>query len=536
MAQIPRNLLQLWGFKDDFGALPNNIASLRKENMKFLMELDPGWSFHLLGPSDVFRMLRHNFSAADSEVLIKAFSVGNAHWIQRVDMARFVALYVFGGLYIDLDVQITADLTPILEASVVITRGNSKSHIELDIVAARAGDRRVLELLRSQAGNVLKKRGEGLCPDASVSPTTGVHLVTAWCKRNNISGKPLADRFIVAKGRGSCKAILQTYNNQTWACTIKVSQPFFEVHHAASWCRSGQGLKKSAFKPTIKDKTSLGILKGWNAEKKTRLIQSEVDCSQFHPTVSIPKLQGLKKTGERKTLGNRKSCRATQLSLIRVTTGAFPAKDFPKLSTVSEVKKSTDNVRTKLARVLVNKDLNETRRKQLVEKISNSKTRIGLVEQALIDSKGQMTPALKRFLSYTHSAKTIKQWKTGVFKNTVFRNQWDPNNYKEKQISRLRMARGSFPVKDFPKLSSVAEANASTDTHRTKVARVLVNKDLTEKRREQILGEIVSLSLLTRVRQALIDSKGQMTPALKRYLKGGRSEGQLKRFKKCRNT
>ena len=183
MAQIPRNLLQLWGFKDDFGMLPQNIASLRKENMKFLMELHPGWSFHLLGPRDVFRMLRHHFSSADSEMLIKAFSVANAHWIQRVDMARFVALYVLGGLYVDLDVQITADLSPILEASVVITRGNSKSHIELDIVAAHAGDQRVLQLLRSQAGNVLKKRGEGLCPDASVSPTTGVHLVTAWCKK-----------------------------------------------------------------------------------------------------------------------------------------------------------------------------------------------------------------------------------------------------------------------------------------------------------------------------------------------------------------
>ena len=77
-------------------------------------------------------------------------------------------------------------------------------------------------------------------------------------------------------------------------------------------------------------------------------------------------------------------------------------------------------------------------------------------------------------------------------------------------------------MKDFPKLSSVAEANASTDTHRTKVARVLVNKDLTEKRREQILGKIASFSSLARVRQALIISKGQMTPALKRYLKVGR--------------
>ena len=90
--------------------------------MKFLMELHPGWSFHLLGPSDVFRMLRHNFSSDDSEMLIKAFSVANAHWIQRVDMARFVALYALGGLYVDLDVKITADLTALLETSVVMTQ------------------------------------------------------------------------------------------------------------------------------------------------------------------------------------------------------------------------------------------------------------------------------------------------------------------------------------------------------------------------------------------------------------------------------
>ena len=530
MAQIPRNLLQLWGFKDDFGALPNNIASLRKENMKFLMELHPGWSFHLLGPSDVFRMLRHNFSAADSEMLIKAFSVGNAHWIQRVDMARFVALYALGGLYVDLDVKIVDDLAAILEASVVITRGNSKSHIELDIVAAHSGDQRVLELLRSQARNVLKKRGEGLCPDASISPTTGVHLITAWCKKNKICGKPLADRFIVATGRGSCKAILQTYNNQTWACTIKVRQPFFEVHHAASWCRKGQGLQKSAFKPTIKDKSSLGLLKGWNAPKKKKDTEPEVACSEFHPTVSIPPVLN--------AVGNKNISRATQLSLLRVNPGSFPVKDFPKMSTVSEVKKSTETVRTKLARVLVNNDLNETRRAQLVEKMVTKPSKLlGLVQQALIDSKGQMTPVLRRFLAYSQSAKTRNQWKTGTFKNTVWRNQWDPDNSRDKQLSRLRKAKRAFPEKDFPKLSSVAEVKASSDTPRTKAALVLANKDLNENRREQLVGKIVKLKglLYRRIQQALIDGKGQMTPALRRFLKDGQSKAQLKSWKMRRN-
>jgi len=39
-----------------------------------------------------------------------AFSVSNSPWIQRVDMARFVVLYAMGGLYLDLDAQVTAPL------------------------------------------------------------------------------------------------------------------------------------------------------------------------------------------------------------------------------------------------------------------------------------------------------------------------------------------------------------------------------------------------------------------------------------------
>ena len=140
MALIPRRLVQLWGFKDDFGVLPKNIAALRKENMQFLMDLHPGWTFTLLGPAAVLEMIRRYFSSADSEMLVQAFSVKNILWIQRAHMARFVALYALGGLYVDLDVKINADPTSVLEASLVLTCGNSKSHVDIDIVAAQAGD------------------------------------------------------------------------------------------------------------------------------------------------------------------------------------------------------------------------------------------------------------------------------------------------------------------------------------------------------------------------------------------------------------
>ena len=99
-------------------------------------------------------------------------------------------------------------------------------------------------------------------------------------------------------------------------------------------------------------------------------------------------------------LRNQHNTLQTQLMLLRMAAGSFPEKEFPKLSTVSEVKESKDNKRTKVARVLVNKDLNETRRTELLGKITVKKgTTVRLVQNALIESKGQMTPALSCFLS-----------------------------------------------------------------------------------------------------------------------------------------
>ena len=394
MALIPRRLVQLWGFKDDFGVLPKEKAAQRKENMQFLMDLHPGWTFHLLGPAAVLDMIRLYFSSADSEMLHKAFLVKNLFWLQRAHMARFVALYALGGLYVDLDVKIKADLTSVLEASLVLTCGNSKSQVDLDIVAARAGDDRILELLRKQAGNILRQQGDGKCSDDFLSSSTGVQVITSWCKTNKLSAKPLADRFILARGGGQCKAVLKTYKKQTWACTIQVRQPFFEVHHGASRRRRDRCSEKTACKPTIKDKSSLGRLKGWNGQKKKNT-KSDAVSSASHSALSIPPILNV--------LQQQYHTLPTQLMLLREAAGSFPEKDFPKLSTMAEVKASKVNKRTKIACILVNKNLGETRRTELIGKITEKKgTTVRLVQNALIESKGQMTPALRRFLSVQH--------------------------------------------------------------------------------------------------------------------------------------
>ena len=403
MALIPRRIIHLWGFKDDCWNLPDHVSSLRKANIEFLMALNAGWSFALFSPADVLEIVNRYFKAKDAELIIKALSVANNHWIHRVDMARFVVLYAMGGLYLDLDVQINECLDDILSASLILTKGSGKSDVELDMVGAVAGDCRILDLLRKQSHNVLKKRGHGVCPDAAISLVTGVKVVTSWSRDHGLSAKPLANRFIVAKGRGACRAVLKTYENESWAATILVKKPFFVVHHSASWCRTGRGLKKSVFKPTIQDTSLLGSVKAWNTQKAYRLAKDETN--EFHPTISLPPVMDMIQKGN----GNLMS----QLSLLRAASGSFPEAEFQPLSTASALKASEDTQRMNLARALVTKVINEDRRLKLVSTIAERGGKLQKATmRALIKSKGVMTFGLRKFLQHTKSAATNKSWKT----------------------------------------------------------------------------------------------------------------------------
>ena len=399
---IPRRIIHLWGFKDDFWNLPDHVASLRKANIEFLTAQNAGWSCFLFSPTDVLGIVKRYFKAEDAELILKALSVANNHWIHRVDMARFVVLYAMGGLYLDLDVEINGCLDDLLSASLLLTKGSSKNDVELDIVGAVAEDCRILDLLRKQSHNLLKKRGHGVCPDAAISLVTGVKMVTAWSKEHGLSAKPLANRYIVAKGRGACRAVLKTHDHESWAATILVKNPFFVVHHSASWCRTGRGLKKSAFKPTIQDSSPLRSMKGWNAQQAYKLVKEVTN--EFHPTISLSPVMDMIDRGN----GNLMS----KLSLLRAASGSFPEADFQPLSTASALKASEDTLRMNLARALVTKVINEDRRIKLVSKITEKGGKLQRQTMtALIKSKGVMTSSLRKFLQNSNSAAKIKSWK-----------------------------------------------------------------------------------------------------------------------------
>ena len=399
---IPMRIIQLWGYKDDFNRLPEDMAALRKANIAFLLGCSARWSFELYGPTEALEIAARYFPATDSDLIIKALSISNCHWITQVDIARFVILYAFGGIYLDLDVLIKADLQDLLSASLLLTRGSTTSAVELDIAGAVAGDWRILELLRTQASNVLKRRGHGQCPAAGVSVTTGVKVVTRWAVAHGLSAKPLADRFIRAKGSGACKAFLKTYMKKTWAATIQVRTPYFVVHHSATWCRAGAGLRKSVFKPTIQDTSTLGNLKAWNTTKRQPGVKPEP--MTFHPSISLPPVMQQISSGN----GNLTS----QLALLRAVADSFPVSDFAPLSIVSELKDSADGKRMQLARILVTKAGTENQRRTLVKKVAELDGKLHRdTMKELITCKGVMTPRLKKFLQVSCSAAASRRWK-----------------------------------------------------------------------------------------------------------------------------
>ena len=395
-------IINLWGFKDDFNKLPEDIAALRKANIDFRLACSARWSFALYGPTEVMEIATRYFQTTDRDLIIKALSISNCHWITRVDIARFVILYAFGGIYLDLDVQIKADLQDLLSTSLMLTRGSSTSAVELDIAGAVAGDWRILELLRTQASNVLQRRGQGQFPAAAVSLTTGVKVVTRWAVAHGLSAKPLADRFIRATGSGACKAFLKTYKKETWAATIQVRTPYFVVHHSATWCRAGAGLRKSVFKSTIQDTSTLGNLKAWNTTKRQQDVKPEPKA--FHPAISVPPVMQQINSGN----GNLTS----QLALLRAVADSFPESDFAPLSIASELKDSADGKRMQLARILVTKVGNENQRRTLVKKVAELDGKLHRdTMKELIKCKGVMTPRLKKFLQVSCSAAASRRWK-----------------------------------------------------------------------------------------------------------------------------
>lgn len=104
---IPRRIFQTWKSKTD---LPENFAVWRNS----FIAKNPSYHFDLWDDADNRRFIAEHF-----KWFLKAYDSYPAE-IYRADMVRYFYLYMYGGLYVDLDTQCLKPLDAVLEQSGVI--------------------------------------------------------------------------------------------------------------------------------------------------------------------------------------------------------------------------------------------------------------------------------------------------------------------------------------------------------------------------------------------------------------------------------
>ena len=70
---------------------------------------NPDFQYHLITDADRYRILQEHFPSLVS--VMTAYP----HAIQRADLIQYVLLYVYGGIYLDLDYVCLRNLGPLLE-------------------------------------------------------------------------------------------------------------------------------------------------------------------------------------------------------------------------------------------------------------------------------------------------------------------------------------------------------------------------------------------------------------------------------------
>ena len=311
-SNIPRNLICVWGYKHK--SLPKRMKKRREQ----LLQSCPDWNHILIWPDDALEIansLPEHLSVAVVSILRSTCSLWP--WVCKADITRFIALWYFGGIYIDLcDVDIVGNLQDLLVSSFVITEGMGHS-CELDILGARKGDARLLQVLERQVANLQSVKGQSPYPATQVLRMTGPGMLTSIAVELKLTSLPLASRYLKVQNESG-----------KWKQVLKVSTVYFEVRHAGSWLPS-PGLKLKDF-PSLKSRSAVRTkFVSWNkcALQKATSTSNVAAIS----STSVPLASML-------NLATKHNSSAQQLlDMLLQDSANFPIGDFGRIGSVKEL-------------------------------------------------------------------------------------------------------------------------------------------------------------------------------------------------------
>ena len=366
---IPPFFIAVWGYRDA------EIPAPALSNFTSWLQKSPGWGGAIYRPDTILSMA-HTLpdDVRDMVVpLLQCKPSAKVAWIQQADMARVVAVWYVGGVYLDmLDSIVVKPLDELISADLLVSQGPPAAPLEADFLGASAGDPRLLQLLKLQSTRVQTYKPSNF-PSHLVMMTTGPKAWEKWATDVGVEALPLTKRYFREK-RGKAEPV--------WKCGLDVEGPYVVVHHASSWMSKWKPLDHVVAPP--KTRAPLKVRKTFNKLPSGSSQPVSRGAGTSLSSVLTAKAQGIVQTADSK------------LSLAREA-GCFQLVDFPNVSIAEASNADEKNRRALLTRVLT-MHCPEQRREKLLEALGANAQLRRKASIVLADSGGD--PTFKALVSF----------------------------------------------------------------------------------------------------------------------------------------
>ena len=244
-----------------------------------------------------------------------------------------------------LDVLCVRPLDPLLTRSIIVSRGGyPKQLAEADILGARAGDKRLLNLLADQ----LRLIARPASPYAArrICDTTGPGAWSKWVTDEGITPLALASRWLPRTDRVESQ------------CLCMVDGAYFHVRHAGSWLAEVQSRPHGVDEHWV-EKNLVGGTMTYEAAGHEDASDDPVAERTFG--AALPPMIDAR-IAQRVTEGAN---RETRLALLRETPGCFPQDDFARSRVRADLPERTEsNARETVVSILVTSGITQASRQQ----------------------------------------------------------------------------------------------------------------------------------------------------------------------------
>ena len=103
-ATIPQHIHQIFFFITD-----KELPKIYQENQKSWRTQNPGYNYTLWNATMIEELIQRKYP--DIEGLYHSYK----HWVRRADVARYLVLHQFGGIYVDIDLECKKPLSHLID-------------------------------------------------------------------------------------------------------------------------------------------------------------------------------------------------------------------------------------------------------------------------------------------------------------------------------------------------------------------------------------------------------------------------------------